>query len=81
VLRTVVSRERYEEAAKVLSTLHAKRGEDFIRKEMTEIRGQLALEQAHRSASSWVELFSLRYARRLLLACFTLNMLRLSGGT
>lgn len=73
-------KERYEDAHKVLSTLHAKRGQDFIQTEMVEIRSQLALEKAQRQHSGWTELFTLRYARRLLLACFILNMTKLSGG-
>ena len=76
----VVSKERHEDAHKVLSTLHAKRGEEFVQTEMREIMSQLALEQSQRQHSSWAELFSLRYARRLLLACFILNMTKLSGG-
>lgn len=60
--------------------LHANKGEEFIQNEMTGIREQLALEAAQRSHSSWTELFTLRYARRLLLACFILNMTKLSGG-
>lgn len=60
--------------------LHAKKGEDFLQREMLEIREQLALEHAQRTNASWVELFTLRYAKRLLLACFILNMTKLSGG-
>ncbi|KAF5553476.1 sugar transport STP1 [Fusarium mexicanum] len=55
------------------------KGEEFIQREMLEIREQLALEQAQRTSASWVELFTLRYAKRLLLACFILNMTKLSG--
>lgn len=46
---------------------------------MLEIREQLALEQARRKSSSWAELFTLRYARRVLLGCFIMNMTKLSG--
>ncbi|KAF5676712.1 sugar transport STP1 [Fusarium circinatum] len=65
---------------RVITMLHAKKGEEFIQREMLEIREQLALEQAQRTSASWVELFTLRYAKRLLLACFILNMTKLSGG-
>ena len=75
----VVSKERHEDAYKVLSNLHAERGEEFIQRELLEIQEQLALEQARRSSSSWAELFTLRYARRVLLACFIMNMTKLSG--
>jgi MFS family permease len=77
---TVVSKERHEEAETILNKLHAKRGDEFIQREMSEIREQLALEAAQRKQSSWAELFTLRLARRLLLACFILNMTKLSGG-
>lgn len=76
----VVIRERYEEAQKILSLLHAKRGEAFVQQEMMEIREQLALENSQRKNVSWAELFTPRYAKRLLLACFILNMTKLSGG-
>ncbi|SPO05361.1 related to sugar transport protein STP1 [Cephalotrichum gorgonifer] len=78
--RWLVSKDRHEDAHRILSKLHSKRGEDFISSEMSEIREQLALEAAQRSQSSWTELFSFRYAHRLLLACFILNMTKLSGG-
>jgi hypothetical protein len=51
-----------------------------VQREMVEIREQLALEDRTRKASSWQELFTRRYARRLLLACFILNMTKLSEG-
>lgn len=76
----VVSKERHEDAHRILSTLHASRGPDYIEREMSDIRQQLALEKESRGTSSWRELFSLRYARRLLLAVFIMNMTKLSGG-
>lgn len=76
----MVSKDRHEDAFNILSKLHANRAEEFIRGEISEIREQLALETAQRSQSSLVELFSQRYARRVLLACFILNMTKLSGG-
>jgi len=78
--RWLILKERHEDAQKVLSLLHAKRGDDFVQRELIEIREQLALEHAQRTNVSWAELFSLRYAKRLLLACFILNMTKLSGG-
>lgn len=75
-----MARERHEDALKNLSVLHEKKGEEFIQREIVEIRGQLGLEQAQRSQSSWAELFTLRYARRVLLGCFIMNMTKLSGG-
>ncbi|VUC35347.1 unnamed protein product [Clonostachys rosea] len=77
--RWLVSQERYEDAVKVLYDLHGQKGDEYVQREMVEIREQLALEKAQRRSSSWSELFSLRYARRLLLACFILNMTKLSG--
>lgn len=74
-----MSKERHEDALEVLSKLHAERGDEFIQREMLEIREQLALEQARRKNSSWAELFTLRYARRVLLGCFIMNMTKLSG--
>lgn len=76
----VVLKERHEDAHKILSSLHAKRGVEFVQQEMSEIQQQLSLEKETRGKSSWGELFSLRYARRLLLACFIMNMTKLSGG-
>ncbi|KAF5247578.1 hypothetical protein FANTH_6329 [Fusarium anthophilum] len=78
--RWLVAKERHEDAQRVITMLHAKKGEEFIQREMLEIREQLALEQAQRTSASWVELFTIRYAKRLLLACFILNMTKLSGG-
>ncbi|KAI7762983.1 hypothetical protein LZL87_014279 [Fusarium oxysporum] len=78
--RWLVAKERHEDAQRVITMLHAKKGEEFIQREMLEIQEQLALEQAQRTSASWVELFTLRYAKRLLLACFILNMTKLSGG-
>ncbi|KAM0079929.1 hypothetical protein ACKRZS_007908 [Fusarium odoratissimum] len=78
--RWLVTKDRHEDAQRVITMLHAKKGEEFIQREMLEIREQLALEKAQRTSASWVELFTLRYAKRLLLACFILNMTKLSGG-
>ncbi|KAL5590219.1 hypothetical protein FOBRF1_013776 [Fusarium oxysporum] len=78
--RWLVTKDRHEDAQRVITMLHAKKGEEFIQREMLEIREQLALEKAQRTSTSWVELFTLRYAKRLLLACFILNMTKLSGG-
>ena len=41
-------KDRHDQAQKVLATLHAKKGEEFLQREMLEIREQLALEHAQR---------------------------------
>jgi len=51
-ISVVISKDRHEEALKILSTLHADRGEDYIQRELLEIKEQLSLEQAQRSSSS-----------------------------
>ncbi|KAG5764433.1 hypothetical protein H9Q72_007478 [Fusarium xylarioides] len=50
--RWLVTKERYEDAERVITMLHAKKGEDFIQREMLEIREKLALEQAQRTSAS-----------------------------
>ncbi|KAI7770668.1 hypothetical protein LZL87_014036 [Fusarium oxysporum] len=50
--RWLVTKERHEDAQRVITMLHAKKGEEFIQREMLEIREQLALEQAQRTSAS-----------------------------
>lgn len=75
----MVSKDRHEEARAVLERLHGYRGEDFVLGELTQIQEQLSLEQSERKHTAVWEIFTLRYARRTLLANFIMNMTKLSG--
>ena len=75
----VVSKDRHEEARAVLERLHSYRGEDFVLGELSQIQEQLALEKSERTHTAVWEIFTLRYARRTLLANFIMNYTKLSG--
>ncbi|KAJ9134120.1 MFS sugar transporter [Pleurostoma richardsiae] len=77
--RWLVRQERHEDALAVLQRLHGARGDEFVQRQYTEIRDQLALEADIRKRSSLRVLFTPRYGRRLFLACLIVNMTKLSG--
>ncbi|KAF7558182.1 hypothetical protein G7Z17_g78 [Cylindrodendrum hubeiense] len=77
--RWLASKERYDEAKKVMYLLHAHRGAEVIEKEFSEMCGQIQLEANNKNAAKFSSLFTRRYIRRTLLACLTVNMMKLSG--
>jgi len=82
--RWLVQKERYEEARKVLLSLHRDKNEDFIAREFIQIRDQIQLERTVKRTDfvqATRELFSRRYFRRTATACFILMMGQLSGST
>lgn len=76
---TVVKKERYDEAKKVMYSLHGHRGSEVIEREFSEMCNQIQLEAQTNSMANFTSLFTLRYIRRTLLACLTVNMMKLSG--
>lgn len=77
---SVVVKDRYEEARVVLDRIHGYRADDFAAIEFVEITEQLAMEKSNRQdRAPLMELFTLRYLRRTLLAVFILQMTKLSG--
>lgn len=75
----MAKKERYEEAKAVMYSLHGHRGSDFIEKEYTEMCDQIHLEADTNSMANFTSLFTRQYIRRTLLACLTVNMMKLSG--
>lgn len=59
--------------------LHGHRGDDFIEKEYSEMYAQIQFEAGAKKMSNFRNLFTKRYARRTLLACLAVNMMKLSG--
>ncbi|KAK7429408.1 hypothetical protein QQZ08_004000 [Neonectria magnoliae] len=77
--RWLASKERYDEAKKVMYTLHSHRGADVIEAEFAEMCSQIQLEANRKKMSNFWNLFTRKYIRRTLLACLTVNMMKLSG--
>ncbi|KAH7305947.1 general substrate transporter [Stachybotrys elegans] len=77
--RWLAQKERYDDAKKVMEYLHSHRTSEFIEEEYKSMYDQIRLEQSQRNLNSFSSLFTRRYARRLLLACLTVNMMKLSG--
>ncbi|KAK7446489.1 hypothetical protein Landi51_07436 [Colletotrichum acutatum] len=75
----VAMKERYDDAKKVMYSLHARRGSETIEQEFAEMVSQIQLEENKKQASNFWNLFTRQYIRRTLLACLTVNMMKLSG--
>lgn len=75
----VAKRERYDEAKKVMYDLHGHRGSEFIEAEFAEMCSQIQLEGSSSKSANFRKLFKRQYIRRTLLACMTVNMMKLSG--
>lgn len=78
-ISAVAMKERYDDAKKVMYYLHAHRGPETIEKEFAEMCSQIQLEANRKSTSNFWNLFTRKYIRRTLLACLTVNMMKLSG--
>ncbi|KAF9875420.1 MFS monosaccharide transporter [Colletotrichum karsti] len=74
-------RERYDEAKKVMYTLHKHRGSEVVENEFAEMCSQIRLdaEKKKGAMTNFLNLFTRKYIRRTLLACLTVNMMKLSG--
>lgn len=72
-------KERYDNAKKVMYSLHAHRGAETIEQEFAEMISQIQLEANKKKISNFWNLFTRQYIRRTLLACLTVNMMKLSG--
>ncbi|KAL6407202.1 MFS monosaccharide transporter [Ilyonectria robusta] len=77
--RWLASKERYDEAKKVMYSLHAHRGSEVLEAEFAEMCSQIQLEASTKSQARFTNLFTRKYIRRTLLACLTVNMMKLSG--
>ncbi|KXH32490.1 mandelate racemase/muconate lactonizing enzyme domain-containing protein [Colletotrichum nymphaeae SA-01] len=77
--RWLAMRERYDDAKKVMYSLHAHRGAETIEQEFAEMISQIQLEANKKKVSNFWNLFTRQYIRRTLLACLTVNMMKLSG--
>ena len=72
-------KERYDEAKQVMYSLHGHRGSETIEKEFSEMCSQIQLEANENRKANFYKLFTRKYLRRMLLACLTVNMMKLSG--
>ncbi|KAI0023667.1 general substrate transporter [Xylariomycetidae sp. FL0641] len=77
--RWLAKKERYDEAKAVLYSLHAHRGAEVVETEFAEMCQQIRLEASVNQRANFRKLFTRRYARRLLLSCLIVNMMKLSG--
>ncbi|KAJ0336110.1 hypothetical protein COL922a_008341 [Colletotrichum nupharicola] len=79
--RWLASKERYDEAKQVMYTLHKHRGSEVIEREFAEMCSQIQLESEKKenAMTNFLNLFTRKYIRRTLLACLTVNMMKLSG--
>ncbi|KAL0932263.1 MFS monosaccharide transporter [Colletotrichum truncatum] len=77
--RWLAMKERYDEAKKVMYTLHHHRGDDVVEKEFAEMCSQIQHDTTKKKSSNFMNLFTRQYIRRTLLACLTVNMMKLSG--
>lgn len=76
---SVAKKERYDEAKKVMYSLHGHRGAEVIESEFTEMCDQIRHEAQSKNVRNFVNLFTKRFLRRTLLACLIVNMMKLSG--
>lgn len=72
-------KERYEDARKVMHSLHGHRGSEVIEAEFSEMCEQIRLERSAKSMTNFKNLFTRKYIRRTLLSCLIVNMMKLSG--
>ncbi|KAL2681420.1 hypothetical protein Neosp_009031 [[Neocosmospora] mangrovei] len=80
--RWLVSKERFEEARVVLEKMHQDEEQDFVDREMVQIREQIALEQTYSAGGllrGFAQLFSKRYIKRVALGCFIQTMTQFAG--
>ncbi|CAN8106027.1 unnamed protein product [Discula destructiva] len=83
--RWLVAQDRIEEARMVLKRIHSDSGDEFVDRELIQIREQIALERTYKNVggdkwySSFLMLFKKEYIRRLFLVCF-IQMLTIFGG-
>lgn len=75
----MAKKERYDEAKTIMYSLQAHRGSEVIEREFSEMCSQIQLEANNKSMTNFLKLFTRRYIRRTLLACLTVNMMKLSG--
>lgn len=75
----VMKKERHEEAHACLEYLHAHRSGEFIEREWSEIQAQVRFEAQTHSKSALRQLFTRRFARRMLIGTLIINMCKLSG--
>lgn len=75
----MASKERGDEAKKVMYYLFGHRGSSFVEKEYAEMYAQIRFEAQNKQMGSFWLLFTRRYIRRTLLSCLTVNMMKLSG--
>lgn len=75
----VASKEKYEEAKRVMYYLHTHRGAEVIEKEFSEMCEQIQLEKNRKSSSNFLNLFTKKYIRRTLLVILIVQMMKLSG--
>ncbi|KEZ45013.1 hypothetical protein SAPIO_CDS2406 [Scedosporium apiospermum] len=72
-------KERYDEAKAVMYSLPSHRGSDVIEAEFAEMCSQIQLERNKKTMTNFYNLWTRKYIRRTLLACLTVNMMKLSG--
>lgn len=75
----MAKKERYDEAKKVMYSLHGHRGSEVIEKEYSDMCQQIQLESHANSMGNFTSLFTRQYMRRTLLVCLLVNMQKLSG--
>lgn len=77
--RWLASKERHDEAKKVMYKLHGHRGSETIEAEFAEMCQQIQLEKSKKNMANFWNLFTKQYIRRTLLAILIVNMMKLSG--
>ena len=60
-------------------SLPSHRGSDVIEAEFAEMCSQIQLERNKKTMTNFYNLWTRKYIRRTLLACLTVNMMKLSG--
>lgn len=77
--RWLASKERYDEAKRVMYQLHGHRGTEAIEAEFAEMCLQIQFEKSKKNMTNFWNLFTRQYMRRTLLAILIVNMMKLSG--
>ena len=77
----VYQKDRAEDAQRVLTALHIKRGQVFVLAEAAQIHEQVQKENREAKMVALLELFTLRYLRRAVTAIGLVCLLQLVGGS
>ena len=79
LIRSVIQKDRTDEAYTTIRRLHSRHGEDYVLGEMTQITAQVRMETEEAKNVYVMDLFSRRYIRRTATAGYMMCITQLAG--